>query len=628
MSEQSAQRAAQQKARAALPAVHSEPACGSQQIVSAEQGVAVSNPWAAGPEEIDSQTSWVGVAQCVEQARAALSQKSSDLLSDDVNKVSPISEDMLHKSWKRNLDNGLTWAKLLESFNAESQQFAEPNEHTPVFPKRVEYQGHCGCYCRFRNPFDHVAFFSKLIAEFTAVVRHFGNISVACKRDVLLQCDVSYDTDLVKSIFTWMVAPSAASGAHAAEQTFVLCSPSERSASGQFDTLPAGKSEVDFASLVDIGPLRQLGSDQFAKYVITLQQDTFEDHFPTEVLIRRLTFENVNLSTVLVTGFDCDFQPRRVKVRVDIDEPTAPLDDESGHEDEVPDSEQPSLPVDDLLSMVCECEVPSKKRPKPQRKDKKPSDLKARCWQSKRGEKHSSIYVLDEEEFPSLNPKLIDAVGDAAVAASLDDESASDILEAVRRCEQQHSSRVDSACAFDLDPDPEPQADEVFAANDCPQEACSSSGSAVQHEPPTQMSEHEPVQPAPSSGHASSSRPSNVDVSVQVNCVLSGDGKPLQITTYKKPKFGNLLCEVRQQHPPKSITTAVGRITLMVTQSRESYKAHCSIHKHCQCFVSGVGSAKLDRLVDWLSCAPDCAPDMHAQLSKELRQSFGMKVHS
>ena len=136
----------------------------------------------------------------------------------------------------------------------------------------------------------------------------------------------------------------------------------------------------------------------------------------------------------------------------------------------------------------------------------------------------------------------------------------------------------------------------------------------------------------PSSSSASSSSCSiqqrDVESNQQETIVHSREGKVLKITQYKKPRYGNLVCEVREHHAGSSITTPVGRVNLLVNKVQESYKGHCSIHKSCQCWVNGIDSFKLEKLVEWLSLAPDCTPQMHEKLSKELRSSLGVNIRS
>lgn len=269
------------------------------------------------------------------------------------------------------------------------------------------------------------------------------------------------------------------------------------------------------------------------------------------------------------------------------------------------------LPFLICLDLLCESQQPLPKRPRGRPpKDTKNSSLKTRCLQTKQTKKRVPMYILEDE--PSS--QLADAVGDSSLAASLDPEVVESLLEAVQICAEQHSSRVDSACTFDLEIDPEEPSRESVECESNPENTAEQ---ATLPEPAIQTNQQ-------SSGSSSShQRP---QPSKQETEMISSTGAVLQVTQYKKPAFGNLLCEVRRKHSGSSITTAVGRVTLMVSQSHPSYKAHCAVHKYCQCWVSGIGSDKLDKLVDWLAAAPDCDAAMHTNLSKELRQSFGMKV--
>ena len=638
--------------------------------VSSAMGI---NPWLARPEDLDGEDSWEGMVATIHAAGADVSQGVQGLIGDDIHQLSPISEDMLHHSWRRNLAKGVTWASLLHRFNAESQQFAEPSQDTPPFPKRVQYQGSCGLhFCRTRNPPVLVMFVQKMKDEFINIVQSFGPVGTASKKHILLRFDVSYGANSgidVATVFAWLVAPAAASGIHAAEQSFVLCSSSHCMASGSFEVSLQTLPRKGTNSCV-VGCLHHLNSDQFVQHLLSLQCD--HDHglelmTLDHVKINRLDFEDITLSKVLVTGVSRQFETRYVNMD-SVDMP-GPLNDEEHHDhDENKDHDDnvgtlqaldvdvdiDIAPVDapsiepDLFSLVCEDEPSCKRRRMPKSKAKKLDAVKTRCLQNKAAATHEPLYVLDE--IPEVcDPNLLAAIGDPSVVASLDSDTAAGIVEAVSTCKQHHDVQVDKSCTFDLDPETEQPTAEL--AEDISIGSESSDGSREKHSNSksnaddstskpgssldTVLKVHGTVpqhEPSSSSAGASSSSCSiqqrDVESNEQETIVHSREGKVLKIIRYKKPRCGNLVCEVREQHAGTSITTPVGRVNLLVNKVKESYKAHCSIRKSCQCWVNGIDSFKLDKLVEWLALAPDCSPQMHEKISKELRGSFGVNVRS
>ena len=142
-------------------------------------------------------------------------------LGDDIKSVSPITENMLEKSWKDNLKRGITWAGSLQQFDRESQRFARP-ALADEFPKKVQYQSFCGAFCRSSHGMKLVRMFQALLDEFSDVVRSMGSVAEASKQHVLLQFTVETGFDQ-KDFFAWLVAPSATSGTQQAQQIFVLC---------------------------------------------------------------------------------------------------------------------------------------------------------------------------------------------------------------------------------------------------------------------------------------------------------------------------------------------------------------------------------------------------------------------
>ena len=70
----------------------------------------------------------------------------------------------------------------------------------------------------------------------------------------------------------------------------------------------------------------------------------------------------------------------------------------------------------------------------------------------------------------------------------------------------------------------------------------------------------------------------------------------------------------------------LGEIKLLVESETgdESFRALCKVHKSCSCWINRSGHC--DMLLQWLASAHVQSQEKHAQLSKALRQSVGMKV--
>ena len=615
------------------------------------------NPWIADSKDLDSQNSWSGISQQILQACSS-AIAAPRLLRDDVHSISPISEDMLHRAWQEQLAGGITWASSLSQFDAEAQQFSEPSPDGPFFPRQVFYQGHCGCFCRTHNIPEHVRFFTELVQAFSDLIKSLGGIGSAAKAEILLQFDLTYTNGAIENVYAWLVAPAAQSGIHRPQQSFVLCSAESILRPGFFKltlkTLPMVQSSRSWAKAgVSSGSLHQLDGESFAHYLMNLQSGNVVEYFPQEVCIRRLRFEDVNLGTVQVIGYDHAFEPIKIKVlggtAHDLDVVADQEDENSGlarpildvmdymeiedtGDGDMSDSDPASDAAPDLLSMMCEDPEPVRaKAKKPRGRGRSKAELQAQIAKARSTNKYQSIYAVEEIEIKEPAPTnkiLAEAVGDDSVVASLDPVSADALTKAFEQCHQHHVSVVDTSCTFDLDPDSLGEvAEGVFFEqektpdDDCHKQESKQVGFAADSEQPLDAKH----QPEASSARASSSSAS-CDQNTQEVVLRQSDEKTLKLLHYKEPKFGNLVCELREYHMPHGISTPVGRVNVLVGKDRVSYKAHCTMHKNCQCWAQNTDGRLLDQLVQWLSQGPDLTPIQHDNLSKELRQSLGMKV--
>lgn len=225
------------------------------------------------------------------------------------------------------------------------------------------------------------------------------------------------------------------------------------------------------------------------------------------------------------------------------------------------------------------------------------------------------------------------------MASSLDDKTCRSLLQAVSHCSSHHDANdVEAGFAFDLSED-EADADvsiETFGneggPSDMKGEPRPKRRSSKRKQGQTQleptMSSGSRDQPHPSSA-ASSAGPSQERV-----LATRPDGCKLLLLNHKNLQFGSCLYEVRCSWP-SGITTPVGKISYVSKKGGRGVgvlKASCSIHRSCQCMLSntpgdaaGEGS-KINKLVEWLSSSLDISQARHADLSSEIRTSFGINV--
>ena len=613
------------------------------------------NPWIADSGQVDSQNSWDGISKQIVEA-CQLSVASPELLRDDVHSQSPISEDMLERAWRKQLQDGETWASTLLKFDSEAQQFSEPSAQGPFFPKQVFYQGHCGCFCRRHNPSAHVQFFTQLTTAFTDLVKRLGPIGVVNKMSILLQFDLSFSNSAVTNVYAWLVAPAAKSGIHRPQQSFILCTADTGVGPRVFNltlkTLPLCESSRSWAqSGMSAGSLHQLDHESFAVHLLDLQPHNacvLQDVALEKISIHRLRFEDVGLATVQVLGFDPGFETIVVKMFEDVpQEPSGLLVD--GCDDAVPgvildDEECDNVPSEpsDLLGLMCaDVELEKTKFKKRRTTAKSKADIQAEVAKARSAQgTYKSIYVV-EDDFQILEPEparsaddlLHQAVDDPSVVESLDPDVAQSLTQALWQCKQHHQPKVDTSCTFDLEPDQFEEASEslfdLSGENDVDNAASSSDSRVHRSQDSEQVGFAAPPDVPPDAKHpveANARQSVFVDQSTQEIVLSRTDAKTLKLIHHKEPKFGNLVCEMREQHHPSGIHTPVGRVNLLLGKDRASYKAHCSIHKSCQCWVQSTDGRLLDQLVDWLAAAPNSTPIEHDKLSKELRRSLGMKV--
>jgi len=372
------------------------------------------NPWLAEASVMEQQTDLDIMSEMTKNVLNEMLSTKVDLLGD--NNQHPISESLLESSWRSNVAHGITWAQALSRFDQEAQRFVRPPPGF-AFPRQVQYQGHCGSFCRFHNDILVVSFFRRLLRAMQEVVEWSGEgIGRAAQENILLQFQVidGISRD-VHDVHAWLVAPSAASGPHSASQAFILCRRVEiedvegnRSDTdlerGSFfldlEALPFLESTVEHASnLLPSGPLEQLSEEEFAERLFRTFEATAA--LPDEIAIRRLDFDDVSLRRVRVTRYSPEFEPIRVLMH-EVENGEEEEEEEIGEVVE-DDSDQPPIgaseeaAVPDLLSLVLDDE-PSKT----QTRSKKSSKPKPLQMTSTRLRKHVVDEAYQGAEGPSF----------------------------------------------------------------------------------------------------------------------------------------------------------------------------------------------------------------------------------
>lgn len=279
----------------------------------------------------------------------------------------------------------------------------------------------------------------------------------------------------------------------------------------------------------------------------------------------------------------------------------------------------------DLLSLVCESAAPVRSsKPKPQEKKARMAKTNAELRKSLIDTESSEL----ECDSTGISPELLAAVGDVSIANSLDEETANSILDAYRSCKQQHHSEASASCTFEDDPaegfdtgfndEAEPQ---LFCAEDKQEPADKAdvtSSSARSSKSKRKSRDDPPTEEDHDKG-------SSTDL---CETVLEYRGaNTIKLWHYRNLRFGNVPYMVRSVEP-SGISTAVGQIAVMTNARGISYKATCSMHKSCQCWFYSLAGRNLDKVLQWIIAGLDNSADHHWQLSRELRESFGIKVRT
>lgn len=304
----------------------------------------------------------------------------------------------------------------------------------------------------------------------------------------------------------------------------------------------------------------------------------------------------------------------------------------SKNEAPIEDGEQGCDPQNDsldLLSLICAPPAPhisSNSRGKKANVKMTTSELRNSLINTV--EKESEFdQTLSLESEDCISQELLEAVGDASVANNLDEETAASIIAAFRFCKQHHHSAAAASCVFE---DTAPHVSdatendlvepELFCDGD-KRETLHNPSSSAQPSKKRSSRKHQDAERAVGSSSTSSSAALDV---CETDLGIRGD-KTVKLWHYRHLQFGNVPYMVRSVGK-SGVSTAVGQIAVMSSKRSTSYKATCSMHRNCQCWVYSLEGGNLDKVLQWIVAGLEASAEDHLRLSNELRESLGIKV--
>ena len=90
-------------------------------------------------------------------------------------------------------------------------------------------------------------------------------------------------------------------------------------------------------------------------------------------------------------------------------------------------------------------------------------------------------------------------------------------------------------------------------------------------------------------------------------------------------KHGSTRFEVWETDRNTGAAEVLGKISILASGQRATYKGVCRVHRDCQCVINCL---KEERLLEWLFVAADKTAAEHKELSRETRRSLGMRIRS
>ena len=128
---------------------------------------------------------------------------------------------------------------------------------------------------------------------------------------------------------------------------------------------------------------------------------------------------------------------------------------------------------------------------------------------------------------------------------------------------------------------------------------------------------------APASSLSSSTRLREARPPSDLIETIVGRSRAGNVIKVLESKHGSTQFEVWEVIDGRSIV--LGKVSTLAQKDRAVYKAVCSKHRQCHCLINCLDSQKVLR---WLQVAGDTTPQEHAELSREVRRSLGMRLRN
>ena len=90
-------------------------------------------------------------------------------------------------------------------------------------------------------------------------------------------------------------------------------------------------------------------------------------------------------------------------------------------------------------------------------------------------------------------------------------------------------------------------------------------------------------------------------------------------------KRGSTRFEVWEVNRLSGKVDVLGKVSILSTGNRATYKAVCKVHGDCQCVINRLKGAKL---LEWLSVASEHSHEERKDLSREVRLALGVRIRS
>ena len=549
----------------------------------------------------------------------------------------PVSEQQLTGAWKQQLGANIAWKDACKSFAAETSRIARPPTNSDdTFPKKVKYPSFCGFNgCKSSLEYQKQL---KLTVAFHDIVSRLGGPESFANTDVLLsfECILGEgpDCEVKQYVYAWMTSPLNRYLTSPPTEVFIKCYVSDeledynqetfvgliitdsqcRHVENDFDKLPVKPTDITSGTLVHYTEM------EMAKLLCSFKHGAAH---VTSVRIKRILFEDINMSTVVSVGLCDKFEaidvsldirpsPKKGATAAPTSTSLVTASAASSSSSDPPKSSAASSHGHSRSSDIDFAQMLSDQPPVCEPAE----DTTDSSWDFGTDELSSKVYdyvlLLDREwDINDDNPDILLArdaeMNDAefdVLKGAMDElkiqaavESRKDVVHLDVDAELEHcsSNLFEESHASHNDDE---AIDETFDAGEAIDEAVAESGCDVS-----------------ASCGVSSSRTSHE---------YFKDGLGFVRVEYVSP--GQSVCTVSYRPIDSGPFVSIGSVNVMLTsEGHESTVANCTVpgHKRCKCWLSKPGH--VEELIDWLVAGPGSSASDHADLSYGLKSSLGMR---